>query len=83
LCKAYNRLGVSFLCYFYQALKALNKGNSNRGEHREYENVKVSVIVYADTIIDPGAVVIKPFNASIANRAVLAAAGANSKTICT
>ena len=56
-----------------KTLKALDEHNRNSRKHRDHKNDKVGVVFNANTIVDPGTVVVKSFNAAITHRAVLAA----------
>jgi hypothetical protein len=48
-------------------LEALDKHYGDCGEHGKYKNNEVAMIVCTDTVIYPGAVMIKTLNAAIAN----------------
>lgn len=61
--------------------KPLKERNQKGKKHEDDKEVKVHVIAYSDTIIDPGAVVIKALNAVTTNGAVAAATCADSAAV--
>lgn len=65
----------------YKYSKSLKERNQESQKHEDDKEVKVHVIAYSDTIVDPGAVVIEALNAVTANGAVPAATCADSATV--
>ncbi len=65
----------------YNYGKPLKERNQKGQKHEDDKEVKVHVIAYSDTIVDPGAVVIEALNAVTANGAVPAATCADSATV--
>ena len=65
----------------YKYSKPLKERNQESKKHEDDKEVKVHMIAYSDTIVDPGAMVIEALNAVTANGAVAAATRADSATV--
>ena len=57
--------------------------DSEVDELRDHEGVESHVVVLTDTVVDPGTVVVEPFDTAVTHRAVTAPGGSDCLTVWT